>query len=115
MGRNVISVKDFTKENVEEGRAVATRMKELVAKKGGCDVLNVFFRWGSHALASRDGERLLGAFYAHCLLVQRRVLQTWRKGDHDPGGNLFHEEGRDAPGHDALRGVLLGRACAPSS
>ena len=39
-------MKDFTKENVEEVLAVATRMKELVAKKGGCDVLNVFFRWG---------------------------------------------------------------------
>lgn len=34
-------MKDFTKQNVEEVLAVATRMKELVAKKGGCDVLNV--------------------------------------------------------------------------
>ena len=40
-GKNVISVKDFSKQNVEEVLAVATRMKELVAKKGGCDVLNV--------------------------------------------------------------------------
>lgn len=42
-------MKDFTKQNVEEVLAVATRMKELVAKKGGCDVLNVIedevFHW----------------------------------------------------------------------
>ena len=42
----MISVKDFTKQNVEEVLTVATRMKELVAKKGGCDVLNVFFILG---------------------------------------------------------------------
>lgn len=42
----MISVKGFTKQNVEEVLTVATRMKELVAKKGGCDVLNVFFILG---------------------------------------------------------------------
>ena len=39
-------MKDFTKENVEEVLAVATRMKELVAKMGGCDVLDVWARLG---------------------------------------------------------------------
>ena len=41
-------MKDFTKQNVEEVLAVATRMKDLVAKKGGCDVLNVIEHEDSH-------------------------------------------------------------------
>ena len=43
----MISVQDFTKQNVEEVLAVATRRKELVAKKGGCDVLDACFGLGS--------------------------------------------------------------------
>lgn len=67
-GKNVISVKDFTKQNVEEVLAVATRMKELVAKKGGCDVLNVIFCFCSYEIAPRHGQRLFGAFDSYCLI-----------------------------------------------
>ena len=109
----MISVKDFTKQNVEEVLTVATRMKELVAKKGGCDVLNVFFIGGFSDLAPRYGQRVPGTLHPHCFLFQRCLLQIGRKGDYHPRRYLLHQEGRDPAGYDALRPVLLG--CVGSS